>query len=346
MNINELFDRPDQYLLAFEPPNGVFVEMDRDAYHQSIFCDGRIAPKTKEAAKVPLASLLDHNESESYDTPEISYIFHIAHCGSTLLARALDVKSDNIVYREPLTLRQLATEMSAMQFNATEDWHRRLRLATRLLGRRYNKSGASIVKGNVPVNFIIPELLAISADMPSIVLYFPLEHYLMAILRSPNHRKWVANIVNEMQHAITRKAPLEKDMSVAQAAASLWLAQIRNYHEAIITNPNVVSLNAEDLFQSPEAVLRAAFDHLGQARSDADIKATVESDLFTRYSKNPNAEFDNAARLARREALRQEITPELEEARTWITRATADNPLPAHLANPIFGESPELLMRA
>lgn len=346
MDINELFGRPDHFLLAFEPQHAVFADMDRDAYLQSIFCDMRIAAKSKQMLKAPLAPLCDYRDRVAGQTPSINYIFHVAHCGSTLLARALDLKDRNIIYREPMALRQLAVERYAAGFNDERAWKRKLDLTTTLLNRRYEKDGPAIVKANVPVNFIVPELLARSPNQPTIVIYFPLEHYLMAILRSPNHRKWVVSVVNEMQRAIAQDAPLESQMSVAKAAASLWLAQVSIYHAAISKYPNVASLNAEDLFETPEIVVRSAFAHFGQAVDDQEIASIVGGELFARYSKNPQVVFDNAARLQRREALRRSLQPELDEAQQWVARAAAKTTLPARLANPLVREGAELLMRA
>lgn len=347
MNIKELFERPDYFPLALEPGHAVFAEMDRDAYNRSIFCDMRISAKSKQMTKIALAPLCDYEERDrSAGAPAVSFIFHMAHCGSTLLARALDIPDRNIVYREPLALRQLAVEKSSAGFSREEDWRRRMKLVARLLARRYAKKGPAIVKANVPVNFIIPELLDACADEPSIVLYFPLEHYLMAILRSANHRKWVASVVTEMQRAIGKKVPLESNMSVAKAAAALWLAQISIYQDAARKRPNIASLNAEDLFDTPDVAVRRAFEHFGQPVREEEVAKIVGGELFARYSKNPQVAFDNAARLARREALRQELKPELEEARQWVVARASETQPPARLANPLIGEGADLLSPA
>ncbi len=345
MQIKELFERPDKYLLAFEDAQGVFVDMDREAYNRSIFCDMRISPKSKQALKIAIAPLCEFHEKNVQAMPRVSFIFHVAHCGSTLLARALDLKERSIVYREPLTLRQLAVERASAGFKTPQDWDRRTRLAVQLLDRRYFDGGPAIVKANVPVNFIISDLLDITPSQPSIVLYFPLEHYLLAVLRSPNHKKWVASVVTEMQHEIKKRAPLDKKLSIAQAAAALWWAQIKTFHEVMLTHPTVASLNAEDLFDTPERALGGAFNHMQVEHTDEEICGIVRGDLFSKYSKNPSVDFNNASRLARRAALKDSLVREIEEARSWIANATAADPLPARLGRSLVGEGPELLMQ-
>jgi len=344
MNIKEFVSRPDNYLLTFGPDHGVLVPMDRDAYFESIFCDMRIKAKSNQGATISFDELNRIADLELTAPPSVSYIFHIAHCGSTLLARALDLKNENIVYREPITLRQLGIERGdAGPDNAA--WKNKLRIATSLLSRRYAEDGPAIVKANIPVNFIAPELLALSPNNPHIVLYFPLEYYLLAILRSPNHRQRVGNMINELQHMIRPLAPLSADMTIAQAAGSLWLAQMRMYADALANYPTVASLNAEDLFETPGPVLAAAFAHFGQPQPQEKIDAIVAGDLFARYSKNPDVEFDNSSRLSRRAQLLQTLKPEITEARNWLAAPLRDNPLPRKFGNPLYGEAPDLMMR-
>src|SRR6478672_6723699 len=105
-----LFATPDHYLFAFDGDRAVFRAMDRAAYHRSIFLDRRISPASEAAFEVPLAPLIAWQEAHQPRPPRIGWIFHIAHCGSTLLARALDLPDRSLVLREPLALRQLGIQ--------------------------------------------------------------------------------------------------------------------------------------------------------------------------------------------------------------------------------------------
>lgn len=55
---------------------------------------------------LPLASLAPRASAAQSTT----WIFQMAHCGSTLLARALDDPGASLVLREPLSLRQTAVQ--------------------------------------------------------------------------------------------------------------------------------------------------------------------------------------------------------------------------------------------
>ena len=335
MKSQPILRNPDLFLQSFEERDAVFFEMDREAYFRSIFTDRRISPKNPVPQRMPIAELL--SATAKVEPAPVRYIFHIAHCGSTLLARALDLKEQNLVCREPFALRQLGVKAARGEESA-----QLVRLARTMLGRRYNPAGPVIVKANVPVNFMIPALMDPAPDQRAILLYYALDDYLLAILRSAMHRGWVQHVSDELRPGIAaRTGPRTVDESVAVMAARLWLTQMLQFNQALSAYPNGKSLGAEDLFERPKEAIAAAFTHFGQTQSEAAIDAIVASDLFTRYSKDPRHQFDNAQRVERRAKLKIELAGELDEARAWATaRAHA---LPARLSKPLLGEGPSLL---
>jgi hypothetical protein len=336
MNPQLILRNPDLFLHSFEERDAVLFEMDRDAYFRSIFTDKRISPKSPEPQRVPLADLFA--ATEKVEPSPIRYIFHIAHCGSTLLARALDLKDSNLVCREPFTLRQLGV-MSAN--GGGEGFEKRTQLVRVMLGRRYSPDAPVIVKANVPVNFMIPALMQPQADEPAIFLHYGIEDYLLAILRSQMHRGWVQHVSNELGAGIEKIAGPRDDESIPVLAARLWLTQMKQFEEALAAYPNAKSLGAEDLFERPKEVIAAAFAHFGQPQSETTIDAIVASELFSRYSKDPRHQFDNVQRVERRAKLKVELASELDAARGWI--ASRAGALPPRLAKPLLGEGPLLL---
>lgn len=346
LDLQRLFSTPDQFLFAFEGANAAFVEMDRQAYHRSIFTDRRLSPKSPAIQRVSVEAVLAAQAAHAPAARSgVCYIFHIAHCGSTLLARALDVPAINLVCREPMALRQLGVEAASFYGAAApESWRRRAALAWTLLSRRYNSDGPAIVKANVPVNFALAPLMALNPDQPAILLYYPLEDYLLAILRSDVHRGWVEHVSGELAHGIAAVVgPGGDGDALAVKAARLWLAQLLIYADALGQFPNAVSLDAESLFNAPADTLSASFAHFGMARTRAAVDAIVRSDLFARYSKDPRMQFDNAQRLERANALRAQLAGELEQARLWVSRCAAAGRLPQRLGKPLVGAGAQLI---
>ncbi len=345
IRISDLLHNPDFYLFGLENEDALFLPMNRESYAKSIFFDGRIKPTHDHVIRVPLIPLLTSVSQMIATVPRIGWIFHMAHTGSTLLSRALDRPGKNLVIREPMPLRVLGVEAGALHkfTSESESWKKLLHLAILMLDRRYAKDEAILVKANVPVNAIIPDLLAKSPHPQALLLHFGLEDYLTAILRSANHRKWVDHIFSEIQldkHPET--APFNA-LQNAEKAAALWLFQIRIYADVLAANSSVRSLDANILFDEPLPCLKAASDYFDCPIGDDEARSIVSGGLFSTYSKNPNALFDNERRKERVTETRLVLADDIIMARRWVESRLAISPLPERLAQPLCGENSMLL---
>ncbi|MFT6273962.1 MAG: hypothetical protein ACJAZ0_000050 [Halioglobus sp.] len=345
----KLFENPDLFLLSYLDNDLLFVEMDRESYQRSIFCDARIVGSTGVRKKVKFSDTYNYLSSQNQLKPELNYIFHIAHCGSTLLARAIDVVSENLVCREPFALRDLAVEYASKNYsNETSGlWQQRFDLVTALLGRKYDSNQPTIIKANVPVNFMIPALLDVSPNSKGIFLYHTLEHYLLSILKSQNHQNWVKSVSALIGHKADQivgiSARQRAELSVPQLAAYLWLAQMAIYNNMLVIYPNTCSLNAEEVYNLPQPALGAAFEYFGQFIAPEKVSTIVEGQLFSHYSKIPTVKFDNTMRLNMREELGTLLASELIEARAWVEKFNTNHLIPDKLPRPLTGDSPNLL---
>lgn len=306
LTLADLLTCPDHYLHALDGEDAVFVPMDRAAYHRSIFLDGRISAAAAGSMRLPLAALSGHVPQPA----RTGWIFHVAHCGSTLLAQALDAPEHNLILREPLALRQVALAPDPQ----------RLAVVTAMLGKRYRPDAPTIVKANVPVNFLLPELVALDPSAPAIFLYLELRDYLLAILRSADHRAWLHRVTQQLVSHLGDLAGLGD----GERAAALWSAQIGAYARALGSMTNGRSLNAERFFAQPADVLKAAAQQLAVPIDAAAAKAITLGPLFATYSKNPSLPFDNAARVERREALASTLEQEIAAGEAWVARQGPD----------------------
>lgn len=295
---------PDRYLHRVETGAPVFVPMDRAAYHRSIFLDHRIQASRAGETHAPLGA---------GSIQPTGFIFHVAHCGSTLLARALDRLDGNLVLREPMALRQAALDGGIA-----------LEPVMASLSRRYRADLPTLIKANVPVNFILPRLIAAVPGMRALFLHMPLDAWLSAVLRSPQHRHWV--------HQVGALVGLPSLGDDAIAAAQLWLAQTEAFRAAMALLPESVSLNAERFFADPEPALQASAAALDIEMPRSDAAAIAAGPLFTHDAKRPANAFGNADRVRRAADIRATIAPEIAAARHWIgARGGNQSPLPRPL---------------
>lgn len=295
----DLFVSPDHYLHAFAGEEAVFVPMDPASYRASIFLDHRVRPAREGALRVPIDTLL----AQPAAPLAANWIFHVAHCGSTLLARALESLGSGLVLREPLALRQVAVGQAGAL----------LPLALAMAGKRYPGGSATIVKANVPVNFMLDDIAAVAAPAAVILLYHGWREYLSAVLRSADHRAWLRGVAGELAPSLGDLSGL----SDAECAAALWAAQVTRF-AAAAAMPQARALDADRFFAQPAEMLAAAARLFGIEAEPSAFAAVVAGPLFATYSKNPDAAFGNAERLARRARAEADLGAELAAAEDWL----------------------------
>ena len=319
----QLWDSPEKYLVQFNGAEACFAQMDRDAYLQSIFTNvSRIKTAAPQQWTLPLSTLLDLHANLVGDQTAPGFIFHPAHCGSTLLARLLDQKNKTLVIREPFALRQLAARIASEPPGAENDFSTQLLSALlSLLSRSWGTDQNVIIKANVPVNFILSQVFSCLPGASGVILYASFEGYLLSVLKTPRHRQWVMNICAEMAPAIRNIAGLSgivyEELEAEQAASLMWMAQMHQYRQAIENAPALRSLNCERLFEAPKKALEAVAGFFAIDFSGDELDGIINSGMLSEYAKDPTQKFDEANRLRERTLLAAQLKPVIDSARGW-----------------------------
>ena len=310
-----------------------FVPMSRETYARSIFFDRRLQPAGQEFVQVPLQPLLAHLGEAGFAPPRIRFIHHFAHSGSTLLARALD-QPGNLVIREPAHLRQLGVNAGAgADDGAAANLQPLLALSLTMLGKRFSPDSSVIVKGNVPISLLAETIAKMDPGQPAILLYFPLEDYCAAVLRTPGHRNWVERVTADIGLSRDSNVGEIGGLTVAEKAAALWYSMMQRFERLLIQNPNMRSLDANQLFDRPAETISAASDLLGAGLNAESAEAIAKGPLLSTYSKNPNVPFDNSMRRKLSEETKAQLGDELLAARRWVENK--DRQIPMSLDRPL-----------
>ena len=341
ITIDRMFTDPTLYFHSFDGDHARFVDLSRDEYRQSIFFDRRIQRGGDAIYRVPVDVLMEASRSAPLPDGPVNFIHHVAQCGSTLLSRALDRSAGALAIREPFALRQLGVEAGAAGGDLG-DWQNRLNLALMLLAKRF-EPGPVVIKGNVPTTMIAPAIEQIMPKQAGILLYFPLDDYLAAVLRTPQHGEWVRSITDELRIGQNPLVGGVEELSIPQRAAALWALMVRRFDLLLAANPALRSLDANQLFDDPRATIAAGSELFGLGMSDADVMEQVEGGLFTRYAKNPDVPYEPGQRLARREQTMRDYPEAIAEARAWVAERRGEFGLPDSLDRPLVGDSPALL---
>ncbi len=341
ITLERIFSDPSLYLHSFDGEDARFVDLSREEFAQSIFFDRRIKREGEMIYRVPVDVLLGSMDDAGPAASPVNFIHHVAQCGSTLLSRAIDRPQGALAIREPNALRQLGVEATSSP-HLRGDWAERLRLTLRLLSKRF-EDGPVVIKGNVPTTMIALPIEQFVPRQTGILLHFPLDDYLAAVLRTPQHAEWVRSITDELNIGRYEIVGDLDALSIPQRAAALWALMIGQFARLLAINPALRSLDANRLFDEPHATVSAASDLFGLGMSNEDVAQQVEGGLFKTYAKNPDVDYDPAQRVTRREETKRDYPDAIREARDWVMARKDDIQLPESLARPLVGDGAPLL---
>jgi hypothetical protein len=343
VTLQDLFSDPALFLHHLDSNSAIIQTMTPEDFARSIFVDGRIRHGGRPNFRAPLDQLLAAASESALPTRRIGWIFHVAQCGSTLLARALDRPGRSLVLREPAALRQLGVAAGAADHPQADPSPELLRFVVAMLGKRWHADRPVIVKANVPVNFIAARILALDPAAPAIALHFPLAEYVAAILRTEGHVRWTENVFSELRLAQSPYVAGAPPRGPAEKAAALWFAQMKAFESLLRDFPASRSLEASVLFDRPAQTILAAARLFGVEMTEQDARAIAAGELFRSYSKNPALDYDPEVRLAREAEAKRRLAGEITEARAWAEAARERYGLIAALDRPLLGEAAPLL---
>ncbi len=271
----------------------------------------------------------------------MGFLFHSAFCGSTMLLSALDRPGVAMGLSEPVLLNDV---VGFRRRGAPPAAVARLAdAATRLLARPFAPGELVVVKPSNVLNPLAELLLALRADSNAVLLYAPLEMFLISVVRKGLWcRLWVRELLEGLltDQAVDLGFTLQDHFrqSDLQVAAVGWLAQHALFHKlaAKLGPVRVRTLDSETLTARPAEVLAAASQFYGLPASAADLAGMAASGAFARHSKS-GAAFDAARRQAEYAEARAAHGDEIGKVLAWAGEVARNAGLPLDLPHPLIG---------
>ena len=215
--------------------------------------------------------------------------------------------------------------------------------ALALLGRPWSAGEAVIIKPSNILNPLAAGLLALRPQAKAIVLFAPLETFLVSVARKGMHcRLWARELIEGLIHEgvadlgftptdIFRQTDL-------QCAAVGWLVQHRLFVELLnrYGASRVRSLSSEDLLADPVATLTAAGSHFELAVDRMIASQIAAGPVFSRHSKS-GERFDRNLRTSAYEKVRPAHGDEIAMVVEWARAVAAAADLPFDLDGRLAG---------
>lgn len=306
-----------------------FIRLSEGDYERASFLDARIL--TSSTALHPLtwqqvaAALEPTNLTE-----RCSFIFHIGHVGSTLLARLLGAHSAAFVLREPLLLRTFA-HIDAGSISAPK-WTRgeaesRLAAILKLFSRTFEGKQTPIIKATSFVSELSNRLLERPSAPKALLMFVSPESYLATILGGPVSREESKLLAPDRLRRLHRRigaAVWRADsLSEGEWLAMSWVCEMSALAQAAGAAPaRTLRVNFDEFLSNPGS-LRKIFHHFGIDATPAEVDAIAQGPDMRRYSKAPEYEYDTNLRLDVLSEARIRHAAEIRRGLNWLERAAA-----------------------
>lgn len=161
----------------------LMVATSREKLARQPFVDGREPFSTGSAVELRLEKALGATWQQPPGPDRM--IFHMAFCGSTLLATLLDQPGRSFVLREPNILVDLANGLAA---GRREPVLAALPLVRDLLRRRWSEQERVVVKPSNWMNPLLPHLMGEPEQMRAVFITVEPRDYLLAAFRGGRER--------------------------------------------------------------------------------------------------------------------------------------------------------------
>lgn len=296
---------------------GLVVKFDEEGYRRASFLDHRAFIRDTDAVWLPFERLL-REAAALPPQPAPHAIFHVSHCGSTLVSRLVAELPGCLPVREPLVALGLAVvhrdlDRPECRLDGTT-WDRLFDAALRLLSRTYRPGQRVVMKFTSACGNLVTPMLQHNAGSKALLLHTDLETWLTVMLRDENVREngrfYVQDWLKDL-HALTGRRDLRlAALSDTEQFAVNWLVAMLQFERAVQQYPERAQrYDFEPFLAYPAAGLKdvGTFFGLDTARA-AEIAA---GPLLKSYAKNPAKPFDSATRDRELKDARQRVGAEI-----------------------------------
>lgn len=306
-----------------------FIRLSESDYKRASFLDARIL--TSSTALHPLTWQQVAAALEPTDlTERCSFIFHIGHVGSTLLARLLGAHSAAFVLREPQLLRTFAHidagAMSAPKWTIGQA-ESRLAATLKLFSRTFESKQSPIIKATSFVSELSTRLMQRSSAPKALLMFVSPESYLATIFGGPVSREESKVLAPDRLRRLHRRigaAAWRADyLSEGERLAMAWACEMSALAQAASAAPKRTFRVDFDDFLSNPGSLREVFRHFEIDATPAEVDAIVQGPDMRRYSKAPEYEYDAGLRLDVLTEARIKHAAEIRRGLNWLERAAA-----------------------
>lgn len=330
----DLMSSPRLYphTLDMEKGNALVIDADREFYKNAVFLDQRVLTPGTKGAWVPLNILWPYIDAgKSARVAPANFIFHLGHCGSTLISRLLDELPSVLGLREPLSLRTMAEGYPLKDALPEGGFDGAFKGTYQLLTRRFSPEQQVIIKATSMCNNLAPLLLAQNPANRGLGLFVSLEVFLANML----DKEKVPDIDGffTFRVATLKKRVPEMDLDFAalkqpEKIALSWLAEAAELAGLAQSEEKqqVLLMDFDRFLKQKEIHLGMIFNHFGLPGAEEALGRLLASPVFKSYAKKPGFEFTDENRAAILSESKANNKAEIESGLAFIENLIKSHP--------------------
>jgi hypothetical protein len=312
--LQTILGSPDLFPLQIS--NGLdvvqFAKLSEADYRNASFLDERMMRPEIIRGNVPWQMLLP---VLPHLNVQCDFIFHVSHCGSTLISRLLGLLPECFALREPALLRRY-DELSS---------HGLLQPMLGLWSRVYLNEQRALIKATSFVsNWAIP-LMEWNDRSRALLITIPAESFLAAVLdgsmsdiQSQSLNRW-----NRLQARGFKLQTTVEKMSPGEQSAMSWLTEMVCLEEASCRFPGRTKwIDFESFLVDPKNAFHQMALFLGYGPPQF---AVADHPLLNRYAKRPEVVYDLKVRSKLLDESRTNHLEEIQKGMCWLEAHMPDS---------------------
>ncbi|HEY5776217.1 MAG TPA: hypothetical protein VIS57_09040 [Xanthomonadales bacterium] len=311
----------------------LLVELSAAEVSAASFLDQRVLKQTTRGTWIPWQAVADIINQAPRTTPP-AFIFHVGHCGSTLLSRLLEFAEDTCCLREPLPLRTLAQDFAdrgdGRSFLGQQAQLERLGV----LAKMWRRGAAhSVIKATSICTDLLAPIHATEPASQSIFIFNRLETHVATLLAGQNAMVDLKGFAQLRLQRVQQKTGLDiqlSQLSTGQLAALSWLSETTSAMLSCEKHAqNIAMLDFESLLRDPAQTLTRMLRHLNIPADGQTVENAVHSPVLRTYSKDPEHKYDAKTRAAILADSHSRFGHDIKSALDWVEQLASQSDLVA-----------------
>jgi len=321
--LDRLPERPEVFPHTLDLVNDrlLLVELPEAEARAASFLDQRVLKQTSKAVWVPWRDVAGRMRGFESAGPA-SCIFHVGHCGSTLLSRLLEFAEGTRCLREPLPLRTLAQDLAdagaGRSFLGREDQAERLRVLSDMWSRG---AASTVIKATSICTDLLEPLHAIAPEGRYVFMFNRLETHVATLLAGQNAVTDLKGFAQLRLQRLQQKTGLDIELcrlSPAQLAVLGWLSETTGIVDSTRRYASQVTLlEFDSMLANPGVALAGVAASLGLNWTTEMFEKALQSPVLRTYSKAPEHRYDAHTRAAILGDARARFGAEIRAALGW-----------------------------